>query len=146
MAFYWVTDGDRSAKKKDPNDNRGVTPFFLRDPRDEMCLGQNGFTACTEQVLWILTRRPGKKTYSLVSLLTPSHNGLCLEAFIPYYIPLLPHLKPHSFHPTPILYRGKERFLDLLVLIKLVWVLVQKLVQNLGILVCEIRFSNSVLM
>lgn len=44
-----------------------------------MCLGPNGMTACNEQALWILTRRPNKKTYSLVSLLNPSPYGMCLE-------------------------------------------------------------------
>lgn len=48
-----------------------------------MCLGIKGFTICDESALWILTKRSGKKTYSLVSLLNPSNkennNGLCLE-------------------------------------------------------------------
>jgi hypothetical protein len=66
-------------KKSDPNDNRGNTPFFLQDPYDQMCLGPKGFTVCDENALWILTKRTGKKTYSLVSLLNPSQQGLCLE-------------------------------------------------------------------
>lgn len=67
------------AKKSDPNDNRGNTPFFLQDPYDQMCLGPKGFTVCDENALWILTKRTGKKTYSLVSLLNPSSSGMCLE-------------------------------------------------------------------
>lgn len=68
------------AKKSDPNDNRGNTPFFLQDPYDEMCLGPKGFTVCDENALWVLTKRTGKKTYSLVSLLNPqTTGGLCLE-------------------------------------------------------------------
>jgi len=67
-------------KKSDPNDNKGNTPFFLQDPYDSMCLGPKGFTSCDENALWILTKRAGKKTYSLVSLLGPPTNGgLCLE-------------------------------------------------------------------
>jgi hypothetical protein len=68
------------AKKTDHNDNRGNTPFFLQDPYDQMCLGPKGFTVCDENALWILTKRTGKKTYSLVSLLNPhASGGLCLE-------------------------------------------------------------------
>ena len=69
----------KEAKKSDPNDNKGNTPFFLQDPHDQMCLGPNGFTVCDERALWILTRRPGRKTYSLVSLLNPSSTGMCLQ-------------------------------------------------------------------
>jgi hypothetical protein len=65
--------------KKDPNDNPGNTPFFLQDPYDQTCLGPNGFTVCDERSLWILTKRAGTKTYSLVSLLNPSTHGMCLE-------------------------------------------------------------------
>lgn len=68
------------AKKSDPNDNKGNTPFFLQDPYDNMCLGPKGFTTCDENTLWVLTKRAGKKTYSLVSLLnTNTNGGLCLE-------------------------------------------------------------------
>ena len=68
------------ARKSDPNDNKGNTPFFLQDPYDQMCLGPNGFTVCDENALWILTKRTGRKTYSLVSLLNPhTSNGLCLQ-------------------------------------------------------------------
>lgn len=67
-------------KKKDPNDNKGNTPFFLQDPKDGTCLGSNGFTVCDERALWLLTRRVGKKnTYSLVSFFNPTQNGMCLE-------------------------------------------------------------------
>lgn len=69
----------KASKKSDPNDNRGNTPFFLQDPNDETCLGPEGFTVCDERALWVLTRRPGKKTYSVVSLLKPSKQGSCLE-------------------------------------------------------------------
>ena len=69
----------KPTKKIDPNDNRGNTPFFLQDPYDQMCLGPKGFTICDESALWILTKRTGKRTYSLVSLLSPSPEGLCLE-------------------------------------------------------------------
>ena len=44
-----------------------------------MCLGPNGFTVCDERALWVLTKRTGTKTYSLVSLLNPSPYGMCLE-------------------------------------------------------------------
>jgi len=65
---------------KDANDNKGNTPFFLQDPEDEMCLGPHGFTMCDERTVWVLTKRVGKKkTYSLVSLLNPLDNGMCLE-------------------------------------------------------------------
>jgi len=70
---------EASKKPSDPNDNKGNTPFFLQDPYDQTCLGPNGFTVCDERSLWILTRRAGKKTYSLVSLLNPSPYGMCLE-------------------------------------------------------------------
>lgn len=66
-------------KKSDPNDNKGNTPFFLQDPYDSMCLGPNGFTMCNENALWILTKRTGKTTYSLVSLFNPDTNQMCLE-------------------------------------------------------------------
>ena len=69
----------KNKEKIDPNDNKGNTPFFLQDPRDSTCLGPNGFTVCDERALWILTRRPGKKTYSLVSFLQPNEKGMCLE-------------------------------------------------------------------
>lgn len=69
----------KEVKKADPHDNKGNTPFFLQDSHDAMCLGPAGFTVCDERALWILTRRPGRKTYSLVSLLNPSATGMCLE-------------------------------------------------------------------
>ena len=75
-----VAHGAKSkAAKTDPNDNKGNTPFFLQDPNDETCLGPDGFTVCDERALWVLTRRPGKKTYSIVSLLKPNKQGACLE-------------------------------------------------------------------
>lgn len=43
------------------------------------CLGPHGFTVCNEEALWILTKRAGKKTYSLVTLLNESPEGLCLQ-------------------------------------------------------------------
>eukprot|EP00981_Chlorochromonas_danica_P004592 scaffold917_cov168-Ochromonas_danica.AAC.10 len=79
-----VAKNSNNNKKKseksssDPNDNKGLTPFFLQDPTDQMCLGPKGFTICDEKALWILTRRPGKKTYSLVSFHDPS-KGVCLQ-------------------------------------------------------------------
>ena len=75
------TVSQKAAQKKpvDVNDNKGNTPFFLQDPQDQTCLGPNGFTVCDERSLWVLTRRAGKKTYSLVSLLNPSPYGMCLE-------------------------------------------------------------------
>jgi len=83
LSLWCFADAAATAKGKkkasDPNDNKGNTPFFLQDPYDQMCLGPNGFTFCDERTLWILTRRPGKKTYSLVSLLNPSPAGMCLE-------------------------------------------------------------------
>lgn len=69
----------KPAKKADPNDNKGNTPFFLQDPYDQMCLGPSGFTVCDERALWILTRVSGKKTYALVSLLNPAATQHCLE-------------------------------------------------------------------
>jgi hypothetical protein len=65
--------------KRDINDNKGNTPFFLQDPYDNQCLGAEGFTECTEKALWMLTKRKGVKTYSLVSLMNPSQHGTCLE-------------------------------------------------------------------
>lgn len=61
----------KQKKKQDLNDNRGNTPFYLQDPYDEMCLGPHGFTACNEQALWVLTRRPVIVTYR-------RHTGTCL--------------------------------------------------------------------
>jgi hypothetical protein len=57
-----ASDAAKTAQKKkqDLNDNRGNTPFYLQDPYDEMCLGPQGFTACNEQALWILTRRQAR--------------------------------------------------------------------------------------
>jgi hypothetical protein len=69
----------KSSVKIDPNDNKGNTPFFLQDPQDQMCLGPNGFTLCNENALWILTKRKGTKTYSMVSLLNPNSNEMCLQ-------------------------------------------------------------------
>ena len=68
----------KAKKEKDVNDNKGNTPFWLQDPHDQMCLGASGFTVCDERTLWILTRRKGKKTYSLVSLLNPAAKDHCL--------------------------------------------------------------------
>jgi hypothetical protein len=56
----------KALKNVDVNDNRGNTPFFLQDPYDQMCLGPNGFTVCDEAALWVLLKRKGRKTYSLV--------------------------------------------------------------------------------
>jgi len=71
---------DKKKASQDPHDNRGNTPFFLQDASDEMCLGSSGFTICDETALWILTKRVGRKTYSLVSLLNPpEQGGICLE-------------------------------------------------------------------
>lgn len=64
--------------KKDENDNMGNTPFWLQDAEDQTCLGPSGFTICDERTLWILTRRKGRKTYSLVSLLNPARQDHCL--------------------------------------------------------------------
>lgn len=70
-----ASDDKKVAKKvSDPNDNKGLTPFFLQDPTDETCLGPTGFTICDENALWLLTRRQGKKTYSLVSFLSAEKN------------------------------------------------------------------------
>lgn len=68
-------------KKADPDEQyKGNTPFFLQDPYDQMCLGQNGFTICDESALWVLNRRTGKSSYSLVTLLNPNAGGgICLE-------------------------------------------------------------------
>lgn len=79
MMCYGAASSGGKRAKTDPNDNKGNTPFFLQDPNDETCLGPEGFTVCDERALWVLTRRPGKKTYSVVSLLKPSKQGACLE-------------------------------------------------------------------
>jgi hypothetical protein len=70
----------------DPYDCKGNTPFLLQDPRDNTCLGPNGFTACDERALWVLNRRVDRVgTYSLALFLPPTtannHNaaGHCLE-------------------------------------------------------------------
>lgn len=75
-----TTGADKKKKtiKHDPNDHKGLTAFFLTDPTDGTCLGPNGFVMCDENALWLLTTRPGRKTYSLLSLLAPSQN-ICLQ-------------------------------------------------------------------
>lgn len=87
-----ANNNNKNKNKNDPNDNKGNTPFLLQDPYDSMCLGPNGFTMCDESALWILTKRTGKKTYSLVSLMNPAsnsivntNNGLCLQQKTNYY-------------------------------------------------------------
>lgn len=78
--LFVVQSAEKSAAKKDPNDNKGNTPFFLQDPHDHQCLGAYGFTECSEKALWMLTKRKGAKTYSLVSLMQPTEtNGGCLQ-------------------------------------------------------------------
>lgn len=75
--------------KRDPNDNKGNTPFFLQDPNDNQCLGPHGFTECDEAALWMLTKRKGVKTYSLVSLLEPTErSGGCLQRIkdVPWFL------------------------------------------------------------
>eukprot|EP01041_Mallomonas_annulata_P006871 gene6871-13931_t len=79
VLFVQSAPEKKTTKKSDPNDNKGNTPFFLQDPQDQMCLGPNGFTICNENALWILTKRAGKKTYSMVSLMNPNSNEMCLE-------------------------------------------------------------------
>ena len=61
-------------------DKKVHTPFFLQDKHDKSCLGTKGFTFCNENALWLLIERPETKKYSLVPFLTPSQDGLCLEA------------------------------------------------------------------
>jgi hypothetical protein len=74
----YAKDNKKAVKKQnDATDHKGLTPFFLQDPTDQMCLGPNGFTVCDENALWLLTRRTGKKTYSLVSFLHPQTTA-CL--------------------------------------------------------------------
>ncbi len=72
------SQAEDNTKKSDPNDNKGLTPFFLQDPYDQSCLGPNGFTQCDENSLWYLTKRNGKKTYSLVSFMSSS-SDVCLQ-------------------------------------------------------------------
>ncbi len=50
------------------------------------------FLTYTDRALWIVTKRPGKKTYSFVSFLSPSPYGMCLErkSTGPFGIPLFP--------------------------------------------------------
>lgn len=81
LAMLVLVHGKEKKKqyKSDPNDFRGNTPFLLQDPYDKTCLGPTGFTTCDERALWIVTKRPGKKTYSFISFLTPSPHGMCLE-------------------------------------------------------------------
>lgn len=43
----------------DPYDNRDRTLFWLQDPRDNTCLGANGFGVCDESSLWMLADRKG---------------------------------------------------------------------------------------
>jgi hypothetical protein len=64
--------------KHDPNDHKGLSAFFLQNPRDGTCLGPKGFTMCDENALWLLTTRANRDTYSLVSFLSPSSN-ICLQ-------------------------------------------------------------------
>ncbi len=79
LTYAEATTSKSLVKKVDLSDNRGNTPFFLQDPFDEMCLGPRGFGMCDESTLWILTKRKGKSTYSLVSLLNPQGQGTCLQ-------------------------------------------------------------------
>lgn len=65
--------------KRDPNNNKGNTAFFLQDTVDGTCLGPKGFTICDETSIWILTKRPESKWYTLASLFNPNEQGLCLE-------------------------------------------------------------------
>ncbi len=84
-----VVLGAQKKQQKDPNDNKGNTPFFLQDPHDHQCLGPYGFTECTEKALWMLTKRKGAKTYSLVSLMQPTeYTGGCLQRLkqIPWWL------------------------------------------------------------
>lgn len=69
----------KAMNNQSDNDFKGLMPFFLQDPYDQMCLGPEGFTNCDERALWILTRRSGKKSYSLVSFLSPNSDGVCLQ-------------------------------------------------------------------
>lgn len=65
--------------KRDPNDNKGNTGFFLQDTVDGTCLGPKGFTVCDETSIWILTKRPDSKWYTLASVFNVNEQGLCLE-------------------------------------------------------------------
>jgi hypothetical protein len=71
------------ASAADPYDCKGNTPFLLQDPRDNTCLGPNGFTVCDERALWVLNRRVDRvDTYSLAAFLpptSPAAGGHCLE-------------------------------------------------------------------
>ena len=80
LVLIGLVIGSQKATKKDPNDNKGNTPFFLQDPYDHQCLGSVGFGDCNEKALWMLTKRKGLKTYSLVSLMQPTEKiGGCLQ-------------------------------------------------------------------
>jgi hypothetical protein len=80
VAIAATTASRKKQTKSDPNDVRGNTPFWLRDANDGTCFTAEGFSTCDEKALWMLTRRAGRKTYSLVSLLNyHPKSAYCLE-------------------------------------------------------------------
>lgn len=60
------------------SDLKGLTPFFLQDPSDSLCLGLTGFTICDEQSLWILSRNKNTNKFSLINLFANDYKKLCL--------------------------------------------------------------------
>lgn len=86
--------GGRDAEKND-----ALTPFFLQDPNDSMCLGQQGFGACDMSALWVYTSRGDGEGNSLVSLLEPDPAFGCLSRLRP---------NPHSIIPVGVQGCGKK--------------------------------------
>jgi hypothetical protein len=69
--------GAAGKKKKDKSGAQaGTTPFWLRDPVDQMCLGPNGFTWCDASALWLF--EPRGSGFSLVSFLSPNPYEHCM--------------------------------------------------------------------
>ena len=71
--------GQTAKRKRDMYENKGNTPFYLKDETQSTCLGPNGFTACSERTLWVLNKRVDRNnTYSLALLFSAASSGTCL--------------------------------------------------------------------
>jgi len=77
-SYFSICYGIGTATKsgKDAFQNKGNVPFFIQDPLDGTCLGPGGFTACDTTSLWVYSGR--KEGHSLVSLLEPKEDSMCL--------------------------------------------------------------------
>lgn len=61
----------------DPYDNRDRPLFWLQDPRDNTCLGPQGFGVCDEASLWMLADRKGGA--ALVAPFETGNAQMCLD-------------------------------------------------------------------